>query len=548
MSRGGAQGGPAERLVAAATLAALAALLLFPLHVPHQHPDQDLPPLLALVEFLRGTWRPAVLVYPSGLTNLLRLGYETAYAIGSAAGWLAGREDLVAAWCAAPWAFRMPPRAVAILAGVVTLLAARRLAALADGREAGLTAAVLLGTSLVFVREHHHGMLDAPASAAAMCALVAAGRYVRCPAVGTIAWAGALAGAAVGFKYNLAPIAAGVVVAAMAGPAPGRVRVGRAVTGAAAALGTFALLSPYAVLYPAQLHAELTRFASLQSGALGLAVGPGGNRMIEAFRVGLGGSVVVAAAIGAAVVHRRPVLWPLLGFVAGYLVLLLRSPLVLNRYALPLAAPLTVLAAHAIASLPWRSLRLGVTTLLVMLALPAVAAYLRVLGTEDTRVTAARWLEQSVPAGTRVFGGCGLYALPDLPAPGRWLGQLEVDVAGVRDALACPARLALPPIPVLVAEPRQFRRMHQGSVIVTCETPGRPMPGSDSAPALRALLASQGRLLAEFPAGHADAGGVYEPFDLHWIPVEGAASLDRPGPHIRIWSVDALPAERPGRR
>src|SRR5262249_51228681 len=113
-----------------ATFAGLAALLFYPVHVPYQNPDQDMPVYQSIVEFVRGGWSPLWLNYPSALTNILRTGYELALALGHAGGSQSDRIDFLVSWYEHPELFRIPPRLIAMSAGVVSLLAVLRLTTL----------------------------------------------------------------------------------------------------------------------------------------------------------------------------------------------------------------------------------------------------------------------------------------------------------------------------------------------------------------------------------------------------------------------------------
>ena len=81
-------------------------------------------------------------------------------------------------------------------------------------------------------------------------------------------------------------------------------------------------------------------------GLAGRAVAYG---FLDVLRNGLGLPLLGAAAAGAAMVIRRRerALVPLLAFAAVYGALAWQNPLPLNRYALPLAPPVALLAAKA---------------------------------------------------------------------------------------------------------------------------------------------------------------------------------------------------------
>jgi hypothetical protein len=504
-------------LVAFVTLTALLAL---PLGARHQYPDQDVPIGLALNDVARGGWSPATLLYPTALTNTLRATF---------AGWSAGDPStLMTAWCTDPWRLRLVPRVLAAVAGVASLLAVFRLAGLAGG--SGLLAVLLLGTSVGFVREHHHGMLDAPAAAAAMAAVWLAGRHVGIPSCRTAAAAGALAGLAVSFKYNVAPVALAVGVGMLIAPgARRRALVVASVGSVAAVLAT----SPAVVLQPMRLWSELATFAGRHEFALRQFAAEG-NRLLAALRLGLGWPLLLLAIVGVAVALRRRmlVLLPLACFVVLYAAVLGRSPLVLNRYALPLAAPLAVFAAVGLLATGSLALRAAVLTIVVAGNVPELAAYLRLVTTEDTRVAAARWIVTELPAGEVLHLACGRFGAPDLPA-----SALDPPFAGLPLPAACTRRRVLVPSYRPVGSAGELQQSYGHGVTITCDPPAESFSRfSTPAPTLRALE-RDGRLLAEFDPGMTPGRRVWEPFDQNYLPLAGAGTIRRPGPRIRLWRV-----------
>jgi hypothetical protein len=109
---------------------------------------------------------------------------------------------------------------------------------------------------------------------------------------------------------------------------------------------------------------------------------------------------------------------------------------------------------------------------------------------------------------------------PPLPGPWRWASWLPRARAG--DPLG----------------------IFAGALVVTVEHPNPGFARVMSSPELVRALEGGARLLADFPierAGEApsSADRIYEPSDLNFAPVAGAATLEHPGPHIRIWSVPA---------
>lgn len=536
------------RWLAAAVWLALGTLLVYPVHVPYQNPDQDRPVQHALLELVRGGLRPWDFQYTSALTNLLRLAYAAFLGAARLAGRPLDAIDLLARWMEDPAAFRVLPRLLAVTAGVVSLLGVARLAARVTDAWGGLIAAALLGTSLAFVREHHHGMFDAPASAAAVWALVCACGYVSAPRRATLAAAGALAGLALSFKQTAAPVLIALpIAAALARTTAGERAAALVAATALAALVLFAT-SPGLVLEPGRFLAHQQVIHAALSAPSPFV----GNDLATALRRGLGAPLIVAGALGlvVAAARRERALAPLAGFTLAYAALVLGSTFVLNRYVLMLAPPCAVFAAVALhAILPPRP-RLAAAAALVVLGLPACVAHVRLLAAEDTRVAAARWLRANVQPEASVFWPgdplLSFYAGPDLTRP---LGLGDRLPPAMREALArrlpplpYPPRHHGAPIPQPGCAPcAETLRPYAGSIVVTAEHSDPAFADAVSSPLLLEALSRWAVPLADFPIEAAPAPRTYDRGDMNFAPLAGAATLLRAGPRLRLWYVPPPP-------
>ena len=550
-----ARDGSPPRWLERATFVALAALLYFPLHVRYQNPDQDYP-ALALFELVRGGWAPWSLHYPSALNNLLRAGYALALLGARLAGHHLDAGDLLAAWSRDPAPFRILPRFIAMTGGAVSLVAVARPTALATDRWSGLLAAVLLGTSYMFVREHHHGMYDAPASAAAAVSLALAARYVRRPAAGVLAGAAAAAALATSFKYNAAVTLVSPLLALGLAPPPAGGRTRAVVAAACAAGATLFVTSPAVFLQPAQLVVHLWVLRAAYRGLAGRAVAYG---FLDVLRNGLGLPLLAVAAAGAAMMIRRRerALVPLLAFAAVYGALAWQNPLPLNRYALPLAPPVALLAACGLHwALPTR-LRVVAAAALVALGLSSSLQYLSLIGREDTRVAAARWLRAHVRPDARVFLPGNVmtagYVGPDLPRAfvlPEDLSPATLEVLRMKLSPPFPHtwRFFAPPGDG-GGSPAGPERLAPWSnaIVVTSELREGPFAGESTPAAAIADLERWAVLLADYPVEREADRRAWEP-DLNYAPMRGMATLLRPGPRLRVWYVpkrDASPEPSP---
>lgn len=536
-----------------AIFAALAALLYYPIHVPYQNPDQDYPAGIAMFELVRGGWEPWNLMYPSALTNLMHAGYDLLLVGARLVGRSLDAIDLGAAFMADQRPFRVATRLIAMTGGVVSLLAVARLTALVADRSAGLIAAALLGTSYMFVREHHHGMFDAPAATAVIVSLYYSGRYVVRPSPATFAAAIVGATLAAAFKWNAAVVGCGPALAFLLAP-KSAFRWRALIAGLMAALLTLLVASPVALFDPMRVASHLEYLVDFFAKLKNVVQRQGGPSygFGDVLQNGLGICLVATALVGllAAVARRVRPLLPLAAFTLIYACVVWRSPIIINRYTLPLAAPAAVLAAYALHSISRVPLRLAAVALLLALGLPSCLAYDRLLAREDTRVAAARWLQASVRPEARIFlpgdvmtGG---YLSPDLPRP-----PFNPDALPPERAAVLKARMP-PPFPrrrVYLLLPKEYAEGRPGpgrlarwanSVVVSAELREGPFAKDSTPSELIADLERHAVLLADYPALATDGARVYEP-EMNFVPMRGITTVAHPGPRLRIWYVRALP-------
>lgn len=80
---------------------------------------------------------------------------------------------------------------------------------------------------------------------------------------------------------------------------------------------------------------------------------------------------------------------------------------------------------------------------------------------------------------------------------------------------------------------------------MTSEHPSAVLARAGTKPEHVALLERHARVVVDLPIERVrDPSRVYEPFDLHYLPFTGLATLARPGPRMRVWRIpgaDALP-------
>ncbi len=310
------------------------------------------------------------------------------------------------AWHAAPW--YLGGRIVAVLLGLGGVAAAWWLGRAAYGDLAAFVAAAATAVATTHVAYSRVAVTDVPLTlgVSACLALAVAGR---------IELAGVAAGLAASFKYPGVLLVVPLVVAGW-----GRWRALATALGLAAV--SFALTSPYAVVHAGRTWGDLRRVGRLaREGWLGFEHDPPAAAAF-AGRLwdGLGPFVLVGVAglAAALLVRRRPDL-VLASFVLVWYVQLLPVRAHFDRYTLPLVPVLGALAGRLRSLAP-------VSLLLLVVPLTWSVRDASRLTRTDTRVVALHWIEDHVPAGTRVAADPstpplrGYETVPlALPGPGR---------------------------------------------------------------------------------------------------------------------------------
>lgn len=425
---------------------------------------------------------------------------------------------------------RVAVRTWSALLGLLTVAGVYVVGKAAGGVRVGLLAAAVLAVLPLAVREAHFGKADTAAAAAGtlvMAALVLARRPEW--------WRGGLVGVttavALGTKALVSVLPAAVFGLAWPAAAPGRVIAWRALGWAGAACaGTFLLLH-----LPVLRHLDVAlamappAFGSVRD----VTWLPGGAdaehplvyHATVSLRWGCGLAVTVLAL--PAVIFGASAGGPLRVlalFVAVHGAVLLASPGALARYALPALPPLVVLIAGMIVAASDRTFpagrarRFGLAMLAALVvAEPLVASVrlVRLLGRADTRSLAGDWIAAQLPADARLVSwgappGANDYGRP--PSRGRAVVQ-SLDPSRW-DAVA-----------------RTYVGWHSHPLPYSSEA----LP--EDAPPLR-------RLAVFDPFGGGDGTqSVFEPLDAFYLPLGRFTGIERPGPRIEIFAVDAPPVD-----
>jgi hypothetical protein len=169
------------------------------------------------------------------------------------------------------------------------------------------------------------------------------------------------------------------------------------------------------------------------------------------------------------------------------------------------------------------------------------ATFVRVLAREDTRSQAGAWIAAHLPPGTPLTMPDAVpYLNPILP-PDRARLQLEFPAF----AAALLARGLGDPAHTYPTDYLRFfgvdapASAHPQRIVVTAHHPVVTQ-ALNIPPAFEDRLRAEGaQPLAEF-AGVREpvpAGVIYDPIDADYLPLTGAAQIDRPGPTVTIWEL-----------
>jgi len=298
-------------------------------------------------------------------------------------------------------------RIVAIVLAVASVAATWWLGRRAYGPHAGAVAAAAAAVCTVHVAYSREAVTDIPLAlgVAASLALMVSGR---------IELAGAAAGLATGFKYPGVFLVVPLVVAAW-----GAWR--RLAAGVGLMIACFLASSPFVLVHRRQaLHDAFRVQRRARQGWLGFEHDHAApiafvDRLWHGF-----GPVLIIAAVGLvfALVRRSRTDLVLASFVLVYFVDLLTLRAHFDRYVLPLVPPLAALAGRFRALMP-------VTLLLLVVPLTWTIRDDKRLTRTDTRIVAAHWIEQHVPAGTHLATDpstalVGRYRVLPLQLPAPW--------------------------------------------------------------------------------------------------------------------------------
>jgi 4-amino-4-deoxy-L-arabinose transferase-like glycosyltransferase len=358
--------------------------------------DEELHFVPVAVKMFGGSLNPRYFENPPALTYLLFVVFKLRFGFG---------RDLIAQFRADPEAAYLTARVVVALIGTLVVGLVYWAGARFSDRRAGLAAAALMAVAFLPVFYSKHALNDVVTMAPVTVALVACLLVYEQGRWGHWILAGAAIGVAIATKYTAGAMLVTLGIAAVLRVLADRGELKRALLGlvvAGAACGSaFALLNPFAIIdHSAALGQIGGQSGQAASGKLGQDQVSGWWYYLRTFTWGLGWIPVVAAAAGGGLMlwrdWRRGLL--LVAFPLFLFLFLGHEARFFGRWLLPIYPALCVLAGYAVSRVRPTA---GFAVLVVALCAQGLVSSVhldRLLGREDTRAEAKRYLEANVPA------------------------------------------------------------------------------------------------------------------------------------------------------
>jgi hypothetical protein len=426
-------------------------------------------------------------------------------------------EALLAWFDLHPSAFYLISRSLSLLAGLASVATVVSIGRRLCGNQGGLVAGLILALNPLHIELSRTARVDLCLVLWILVTLHLLVRYAMDPKARDLVLATVSLGLALSTKYSAAALLVPALVAAIARAPRERSimsrRSVRLLLVVLVPLSIFALLNPHTVFHPDGLfgwfNALSQRVGRPDSGPI--SVKPASYVYYARLLVGraLGSGFLLAALVGVAVFLRkyRLISTLYLSFLIPYSIVFVFSRPASEHYLLPAIAVLSLLAGHGIVAGSAR-LRVAAPLVLCIAFIPTARDTLgRVLVgacQSDTRLAAARWIEQSLPSGqTLVLIDESLSAVPLTATNERPLASrfwLRNHLRAHQDLIER-ARVIAAGLPESTARPRydlrpmsatdwleQKRKLHPAAVVVV-ERQKRPAP---------AVVLDEGLIIAEF--------------------------------------------------
>jgi hypothetical protein len=498
--------------------------------LPHTwaRPDEDAV-MIPAVRVVQGDLNPHWFQYPSAYMYALAPLYAAYYVEQRVRGGIESRSDLLDLYFRFPDSFHLLDRWLAATLGVLTVLALYAAARLLVTETAALLSAFFLAVAPLHVRDSHFGVADVPATCMIVAAFWAIARWSASPSSARLVCAGALCGLAASTKYNAAIVILPAVLALLMRarderlPASAIVRSGTLLCGSA--IAAFIAGTPYALLDVREFVNGVGAVGQHLAGGHGRDLGLGWIHHLRVTLVeGLGLPLLVAALGGMLWMFRAAPRTAALvfSFPLAYYAAAGSTRTVFFRYMIPVLPFLALGAAWAVdrAAAAWsprvRPAWFSAAVAAVLVVVPAIDVVqmnLRLQRT-DSRVLAADWMRDHVPAGLTVYQSGAFYGHLQFGRPPRFR---EAALGSGESFTVNGTPLAGPPDLLVV----------QSS----------PLMYSDDVPLIARMAARGYEQIAEIRACDLSqaSANVYDPLDAFYLPLRGMRGVERPGPNIAIY-------------
>jgi hypothetical protein len=430
-------------------------------------------------------------------------------------------------------------RSVSAIAGTATVVAAALAAWWAYRRRSvAALAALLVAVNFLHARDSHYATVDATLTLMVTLAMAFAARTAASGRRRDAVWSGVFVGLAASAKFNGAAVALSTAAGAAhrmfvrTSPAARRRLFWTLVFSGVAAIGVFALTSPWCVQFYKTVDLGLRIQRRVLFGTPGPPAGLAFLTHTLPGAFGWPAFGLAVAGVGRALWKRRGADIVFLAFLVPAFLSMAAITWVLPRYPVPLVPVLAIFAAEAAAALVFTRVPGWAAALLVvaMVAPPLsrIVQYDRLAARPDTRLLAASWIADRLPAGSRV-AVCRGYGAPRLNT----------------DASRGPA---LDEVLVLPCNAERLQAAGAGFVI-THQHPAIDFfaPADDA----QAWLEANGQRVATFSpfvradAGRSDVSGpIRQCFyrgDAFYLPYCDFGAVDRGGPVISVWALARQP-------
>jgi 4-amino-4-deoxy-L-arabinose transferase-like glycosyltransferase len=521
------------------------------------HPDERTPVDQARAILASGDLGPEDFKNPSLFMYVIAGELLITRALGPLAGPLA--------WDV-PGSTHLLARLTSALIGTASVVVLYAIGATLFGRRAGLLAALFLAVSFIHVRNSHYGVNDVTAVGLLLASLYFATRLLREPSLRWYVLAGLVGGLATSTKYSMGFFFAPILVAHWLGnrgpleQSRDRSGVLGIVLAGASGLAGYLIGTPYTVLDFGGFWSDFaTQYGFGGARWLGQPTDPVPWLYLTSLLHGFGAVPLALAALGLALAARSPspetgrLRWSaaalvLLAFPVAYLAFLLPKAVFFPRLVLPLVPFCSLLAGYGAIEAARRfgprfgprGRSFGLAVLLgVALAQPLVndVRHNRLLLQTNTRVLATAWALDNLPPGSRVKAELRSImeeSTEGVPYP---LGGpvLHIDHFDGRPEFDEADDYADRKVRYFVTSSHAYERLL-----------GDPPLRSQRESGLRYLhlhrsLARNAELVATFSPRH-DGRAVPYSQDEIFTPFWNLDQYDRPGPTIRIYSLDPLVA------